>query len=264
VAIGDLVTDYGAYEFNGFKFGHNTNFMVTQFTGLYDKADIKTTDYARKDAWGEYPGRDLYKGKALVATIDIVNEAGTIDTDVDALRAAWAIPERIGIAAPVPLVFWRNWPYAGKRFIMCRPGRLSLPSDFDLAYGHGTALCELKANDPRIYSLAPTTVALPGSVVNHGDSAAAPVVTIVGPTSGWAAVLNASDDNRLFVLDRALTGAETLVVDFGKRTVLINGSDARQLRDVTSQWWKLQPGTNVITLPDPAASASLTFNHTWS
>lgn len=263
MAIGDLVDAYGAYEYNGFKFGHATNFIVTKFAGLYDKGTIKTTDYDRSDSWGEYPGRDMYKGKMLTVTIDIVNETGTIDQDVDLLRAALAVPDTIAVAPPVPLVFWRNWAYAGKRYIMCRPGQMSMPSDGDLAMGHGVAMCQLKANDPRIYSLITTTVSIPATVTNNGDSAAAPILTVVGPTSGNVVVQNVSDANRGFIMDLTLVGGQTLVVNFAKRTIQLNGINVYGYRNALSKWWKLQPGANVIGYSS-GGTASLTYSDTWS
>lgn len=271
MAVGDLVTTYYQYELNGLLIGSGTDYVTTKVDGLLGKSDVKTTDVDRQDAWGEFPGRDMYKGRKIVFTIDIKDEFDTAQHNLDALQRAWSIPDVSPPAPAFQMVFYRPWTVAGKRFYWARPGRMGVPSDAELAHGHAVVVAELKANDPRSYSMAQvtdtltianTTNSITATLVNNGDTATSPIVTMPGPCIN-PQIGNANDGGKVFKMLITLTGADTLIIDFRQRTILKNGLDVGNSMALDSQWWKLQPGNNVITYGrnDSSAASAGTVAH---
>lgn len=267
MAVGDLVTAFQHYEFNGLLLGHGTDYIVTKVDGLLGKSDVKTTDIDRQDAWGEFPGRDMYKGRKIVFTIEVINDINPIEQNMASLEAAWAIPDISPPASPYQLVFYRNWPTAGKRFYWGKPGRLAVPSDSDYAMGNAHVIAEIKANDPRKYSLIESsdlyTIPNTGSTfsgfsTNSGDTAMAPILDIVGPFTN-PIIQNVTDAGKAFKMSIAGLANDLLEIDMRQRTVTLNGSDVGHNMMLDSNWWKLRPGANQIIYSRSGAGASSTM-----
>jgi hypothetical protein len=275
MAVGDLVIANYTYEFNGLQFGHGTDIIVSKADGLLGKGDIKTTDVDRQDAWGTFPGRDMYKERRIVFSLDVVNDIQpNIEQTMSNIQAAWSVPDQSPPAPAMQLVFLRNWPIAGKRYYWVRPGRMAVPSDSDYAFGHAVVMAELKANDPRSYSLveysdtytiANAATSVSGITINQGDSASAPILDIVGPAIN-PSVQNLTDNGKTFKCNVSLLAGDTLEVDFRQRTLTKNGVTVYDALD--SNWWKLRPGANQITYnrQSAAAPSTMTLRHrdTWS
>lgn len=276
VVVGGQITNYYQYEINGLLLGSRTDFVTTKVEGLLGKSDIKTTDVDRQDGWGEFPGRDLYKGRRIVFTIDIKDDFDTAQHNLDALQRAWSVPDTSIPALPVQLVFYRPWTIAGQRFYWARPGRMAVVSDAELAMGHAVVIAEIKTNDPRSYSMVQNTdtLTIPTSsntssavVTNNGDTAAAPILTIGGPCIN-PQIANFNDASKIFKMTISLLAGDTLAIDFRLRTILKNGVDVGNFMSLDSQWWKLQPGINQLVYgrTDFTASSTLQVAHrdTWS
>lgn len=281
MAIGDLVTANFMYEINGIVIGSGTDFITSKVEGLLAKSTIKTTDFDRMDAWGEYPGRDMYQGRKITFTVDVLGlpdpaAVNPIQTNYDNLMKAIAVPD---VAPPAPafqMVFQRAWVVAGKRYAWARPGKSAVTSDSDFVLGHFQVVFELKCNDPRYYSLteitdaytiANTTNQISGVTTNSGDTAALPIIDINGPATN-PIVANANDGNKSLAVTVTLAAGDLLEIDMRLRSIKKNGVDISGSMTTSSQFWKLQPGANAITYQRTDSGASSLMNlrhrHTWS
>lgn len=285
MAVGDLVTTYNMYELNGIVLGHGTDFIVSKVEGLYGKTDTKNTDYSRMDAWGEYPGRKMYKGRTITFTLDVIGlpdpaAVNGIDANYSTLMAALALPDITAQPTPFQLVFYRPWPVAGKRFCWVYPDKAAVMSDSDWTLGHISCPVQLVANDPRHYSLEQydTTINLAAtgestetSINNQGDSAAMPVINFQFTLSSaqWA-TLNGSTANLIIqnindssksvvipvsaVVGTALStagpggGYYMLSFDMRQMSIKVNGVDISGSINASSRFWKLQPGENMVNI----------------
>lgn len=281
-----MVTAYNMYEMNGIVVGHGTDFIVSKVEGLFGKSDTKTTDYDRMDAWGEFPGRNMYKGRTITFTIDILGQpdpAGLnpVQEDYDNLMAALAMPDVPGQANPFELVFWRPWTVPGKRFVYAYPQKVGVVSDSDWVMGHISVVAQIKTNDPRMYALTEvtdtlnmpaTSTTISENCQNNGDTAGTPIInlTINGLTSGQFSTLananttylsfsNTNDSNKSVSIPwSAIVGGYdlyrtnlvnyTFQIDFRQRTMTSNGTDISGYMNPSSMFWKLQPGPNLITV----------------
>src|SRR5437879_4719432 len=111
MAVGDLITGVPGlpqYEFNGILLGSGTNFLVEKAQGLLGFPDLNSTDIDRQDAWGSFPGRNLYKERHITFDVHIVNELGTIETDIQNLAKAFVIQEAWTPPAPIQFVYQRK------------------------------------------------------------------------------------------------------------------------------------------------------------
>lgn len=270
--VGSQITAFYQYELNGLLFGSQTDFMVLKIEGLLGKSDIKTTDLDRQDAWGEFPGRNMYKGRKIVFTIAVLSgQEPNAQISLDALQAAWSIPDLSPPPPPSQLVFYHPWKISGERFYWVYPGRMAVPSDSDGALGLFNVVAELKANDPRSYSMLETvdtfTIATGATTantqsVNNGDSASPPILNIQGPCTN-PQVVNFTDNARAFKMNITLAGSDTLQADFRQRTITKNGIDVSNYMALDSQWWKIQPGSNLIVYArtDSGASSTIAVHH---
>lgn len=86
------------------------------------------------------------------------------------------------------------------------------------------------------------------TVANAGDMGTWPkFVWAGGATAGNPIQLTRSVDGARVQINTSLTSSDTLVVDFGSRTVVKNGALRYDLVDGTTIWWQLLPGNNTFT-----------------
>jgi hypothetical protein len=87
------------------------------------------------------------------------------------------------------------------------------------------------------------------SVVTVGNAFCPPVVDLYGPVTN-PSIENLTDGFRRLVFAATIADGQFFRVDFRERTVLLNGDPVRnrynQLDFARSQWWTLQPGTNLV------------------
>lgn len=112
-------------------------------------------------------------------------------------------------------------------------------------------LIPLVAPDPRRYQITPTTIAAytgSATITNFGDIATPPVFTVsagaVNPT-----ITNNSLSGATLQWTGTVPGGQTLVIDVGAETVLLNGVNARSGL-TTAQWFQLAPGANLVVMSD--------------
>lgn len=88
------------------------------------------------------------------------------------------------------------------------------------------------------------TVTLPSAA--NGGAETPPVFTIDGPAIN-PKITNADDGGKFVLYAGTVTAGQTLVIDVGAGTVLLDGADAMDNLDPTTRWWSLQPGANDLT-----------------
>ena len=264
-------------------------YQIQKIEGLADMPDVRTADLTIAGRHGARGGTDLLDARNVVITLDIYAwDPTTFAAAVQTLREAFQIRE----AGEGVLAFQLHGIADGQPArLFCRPRRLALP--LEPAYWHDwvTAIVELWAGDPVIYSdveyggatVLPEAsdglefdVVFPiefgdvgsGGVIfatNDGSWPADVVVRIDGPVTD-PRVENVTT-GQVLEFDIDLAAGEYLILDSRARTVMLNGTASRYstLTD-ESRWWRLQPGPNEITFRAATATAatmSLTWRSSW-
>lgn len=274
---GDYVANNYQYEFRDFLFGSGTKYIATKVKGLLGRSDINSSDTELIHEHGSAPGLPTYKKRIITFDIAIDSHADDIEADLAAVEKAFQLPRRRNFQKMNRLVFRRD---GISKFVGARVDKVDIESDYRLARGFGEVAVQFVALDPIKYSLiqnshqivaAAGVASVNGDVVNIGDLAdgARPVVTIQGPATN-PRLTNTTDDNRAFRWDGIITAAQTLTVDFGKRTVTLAGADSYTGVRTDNQWWELLPGRNRIVYDRDAGNAgasstvTLTFRPTYA
>jgi hypothetical protein len=284
MATGDLVTADWQMEYRGLALGDGSPYLITQVEGLLDLPGLTTADRQRLRRHGLIPGDDFANGRTVVISLEISDEAGVdFDTAVTALMAATAPG-----SDEQPLVFQiPGVAGGGKRQLMARPRRRSLPIGRDFYYKLPVAQIEFECTNPRILNrtLETATTSLPTAagglnfnltfnasfgatstsgllnLTNQGTFDAPPQIRFDGPVTN-PRVENLTQDKRL-QLDITLAAGEFLLLDAEARTVLLNGTASRyNTLTTTSEWFDLQPGSNSLAF-QASTPSSATITISW-
>lgn len=257
------------YDINGVLVGHDTPFMVTSVSGLFELPDIVISDTQREGADGEYSSNDeTLTGRTIQMDIAMLGEPKP-DNDLDAdtlyerLQAATS-----DIRNAWPLYIKR--PDRPERLIWVKTRKRAFTSDYEFAVGNGKGSLLFKALDPRIYEaleiqseqidvysvsggmtfpeVFPLTFGTAGvqgvtNLVNVGTYPTPAKFYIVGPVTNPALVHVGLQ--RTLQITGSLSFNEVLEIDLDARTVLLAGVNRRSWL-TTSQWFMLQPGDNEI------------------
>lgn len=100
----------------------------------------------------------------------------------------------------------------------------------------------------------------PKTIVNSGASETYPVINVV--FTGAVTNFEISDGFETIKLIRSFALNDTVEIDFNTRKITYNGSISMTLLDLSSRWFNLKPGDNIITIA-PFATVSITFNERW-
>lgn len=263
MAVGDLVTADGMYEFNGVGFNDHTSvygLRVEKVEGLWSM-DMRSDDLSAQVGPGGFPGRDFVASKDII--IDFWIDQPDVATYHQSLRA---LKDAIQpLTTDVPFVFQKAGltPYSSGKFcIMARPRRIAVATDFSETVGWRKGVLALKAIDSRIYALSvktnSTTIAAGVSagtplVCNNagtflGDQirgGSLPVLQMDGPFTNPR--ISNGVDGRVTALDLTVPAGKTLTVDVYRKTAsLSDGTDVFSTVRLDNQWWKLYPGNNTI------------------
>lgn len=277
-------------SYGGLTFGQSTAIKIQKVEGL-DLATIQHGDVQRPRDHGQLIGLDVYGGRDVTLDLEVVNDGTSLASALSSLAAATGV----GLTTEQPL--WFQIPGMPLLAVMCRARKRTIPMDAAYATGQlAIATVQFHATDPRIYSAGTeATVGLPtptsgltfpatfpisfgatgpnGVVVsNNGNSPSMPLLVITGPVTN-PAVTNASVTGSPTVklsnpsqTSYTVLAGDQLIVDLDLKTVLYYsggvasgtaGASRRSWVVWGSEWWALQPGSNLIQFlsGDPAAVA---------
>lgn len=121
---------------------------------------------------------------------------------------------------------------------------------------------------PRVYPLVYTTV-VSGSenrvvLTNAGTVSSPPTVTLTGPLvkGGWRLSNDTTGED--LGMDVALANGDTMLIDFEQELVYVNGFLVSP--NILGDFWRVQPGVNVIKLYadyDPASTFTISTFSAW-
>lgn len=302
--VGSQINGDYQYEYRGLKIGNSTPYVTTKVDGIltmppivqyhskalskhgiyygYEVFDMRTIDFdvmAHAEP-GDYFVGGVNLGVACEKLVDDFNNAF-------AISGVYANELTIPLAQSAvddPLVIKRPGKLA--RQIFCHVTKRALTSTGDVAMGLADIALEMIAGDPLVYSLitgtANTTIPSGNTTstamtINSLGNLPTPrvVFTISGPGGGgggselWTISNTAGGVTTTIRLNMVLVGTDHVVIDLAAKTILLNGVDSYSFRRPDSDWWLLQPGSNVITLTRSttdgvASTISMTYLDAWN
>lgn len=276
---GALVTGYGHVQFGRVLFGTGSAAGVRQLIGWRDLPDVELSDSPRPQAHGTYPGDVL--GDALTVTL-VYLVRGT----PEAKAAAIDVLEQHLPLDGVERMLCVDDTGQGGWYRMARVVARQLPQD--KGYRHGPVECsvQFRCADPRRYRLTEhtatatlctvsggvdypltypleygTATAAATVVANDGGANTPLVVTFNGPLTNPQLQ---SPDWRLG-FDLNLTAGESLVVDTGAGTALLDGTADRMytVRPTSDplELCTIPPGGTTLTLTAADGTGTATVTH---
>ena len=259
------LTDFYSFQFNDFVFGANTPYVITEVSGLEDLPTIRNQDDFKGYNDGMFTGRDFYGGRTLTFMLKIfAGNGNSAQQNLNLFQQALN-PQQTGTS---PLVFQLS-PNDSNKVINARVRTRAVKIDPEYTYGYITAQITLFCPDPRYYDTNGIVVSLSPSggswrtynrtydivygggyqtgsatATNSGWSNADPIVTITGPAQN--PVVGNRTTNQAITLNYTLSSSDVVVLDLNQKTVLLNGSNARNILANNSQWWTLEPGNQTV------------------
>lgn len=273
---GGQVTGPGQLQYGDLLMGAGTSAGWRELVGWRDAPEASVSDFSRPQAHGAYPGDVL--GSSLVVTFTYLLR----NTDLADRAAALAAVERFAPMDGAERMLAVNDADDGVWFRQARVIARHVPQDKNFRNGPLECSVQFLCADPRRYALTLQggTVGLPvssgglnypldypldygtftvGSILgsNAGAVDTPLVATFQGPLTNPA--LHGPDWTMAFTI--ALGDGESLVVDTGADTALLNGSTDRMytitdLSDPVAQCL-LHPGNNDLSLTAASGTGSV-------
>lgn len=261
----------------------SNDFVVSSVDG-FGIPDVRNGDTPRPADDGGFFGRDFLGSRTVTAVVTITADTPAAAlTDLDALLAEWQVLTTDSTVVK-PLTVQRPGR-AAQRWIG-RPRRAAVD---DSLIGSGVIVVTLEyaVADPRIYDDALSTLStglqqLGGGrsynlvfprvyggalgdggvvqIVNSGNRATRPVVTITGACNSPAVINDTTGEILQSTL--SLVASDVLVFDFDQRLITFNGSQRWSLTS-DSVWWELAPGTTQVRFTASAFVAGASMSIAW-
>lgn len=259
------------FAYNGLTFGAGTDVQLVQADGLRALPGIRSSDLTRPRSDGSFAGLNFLDERTITLELLVsVTASAPWESVLEAVANAF-----LHISSPSALLSLQFYlpGWAGARQVTCRPSKGSVPTTLEYAFHLAKILVEFSCPDPLIYDIitqtascglpnplagAPFPWAFPlsfgassgGSInlVNAGNYATPVTFTIHGPCTN-PKIINAATGQTL-AFNITLANSDTLVIDTGAHTVILNGT--------ASRYNTLVPGSAWFTLP--AGSLTVNFN----
>lgn len=268
MSFGDLITLPYQYEFRNYLAGSGTEVIIETVDGLLDLPDVEHTIFDREDAHGAFMGVSRLKRRVLDVDFFILGSALDIEDKIDKFSRAFNFT-----AESHPFVFSRR--SMPDRFINCRVDKRQIPSEYSTANGLVEGSLQLVAPDPRIYSVMEreVTFTIPAGVSsgqavvqNHGNFESAPTVTIQGEADS-PRISNSADPDRQTAFNLDTAAGSTMEINSKTRTIMHNGGEITHLLVTGSDFIKIKPGDNTITVNRTGtvgtATVTVRFRDVW-
>jgi hypothetical protein len=252
--------DYNG-SYNGLAFGPFTPFPILEPKGLEDLPPVRSSDQPKSTDHGSFMGVDLSDERTVDITFRLAATDGlytTLDSLIAQLQAATPVN-----AANAPLYF-----DGSSRLINARVRKREVPRKVDMVGLVSEVAVEWVAADPRVYdaTLQQIVVPLPSSGSGITFPIVFPAVFGTAGTGGqinltntgtfptpWVAQIQGPVINPVITnlttgqylsLAISLAQTDTLVIDFGARTITLNQTASRRgAMQPGSSWWLIPPGT---------------------
>jgi len=261
-----MALNYYQFQFGSFLFGGaGSPFQIIDVEGLAGLPDLRSQDDNRGFNDGMFSGRDFYAGRTLIMTVHVFGGNGNNAQQNLALFQNALNPQQQGTT---PLNFQLSASDTQK-VISARVRARKVLIDPEYTYGYIRTQIHLFCPDPRYYDATPSSLSLSpqvmggrtynrtynltypaynptssGVVTNGGWATTYPTITIVGPITN-PVITNVGTGQSLTVAT-TMASTDTLVLDLLNKTVLLNGSTARNLLTTTSHWFGVAPGSTPI------------------
>lgn len=289
---GSLITKPWQVEWRSTVWGGlDADVQFTDLQGWLDKPNLRGSNTERPGRHGAIAGRK----HGDTRTIEVELTVAVDDEDMSILRAIDDVCAYEDEPVEEPLVIWAGT--VGPQLVSARLEKAAIPTDHDWSIGHHRIRLQWVATDPRRYHYEiyqSPVLGMPGGVTtgitfpitfpitfgggvasgslalpNTGNAPAYPVFTLTGPLSA-PVITRADTSQRLqFAPSFDLLEGQTLTVDTGTRSVVLDGTVSRRDALIVADWFSLPRNSNtVITLGstgpyDSAAGLSASYRMPW-
>ena len=264
------------FSFDGWLFGGSgQGVQVLEISGLEDMPTLRTQDDTRGFQDGMFTGTDFLSGRTLTFTLQIMTDtSNTMQTYLNELKS-YLMYQQSGTT-----VLQFQLPGRSVQRVNARVRKRSIKIDTDYSNGKALAMVELFCPDPRVYDDAAQSQTLTlgslvgrvynriyplvyqtiiscgssiGSFTNSGNVTMFPTFTLTGPCIN-PTIVNSTTGASIPIV-YTMTSGDTIIIDPDLRSVILNGSPARNIISNNAQWFGLPPGTTTLGVIVPAAAA---------
>jgi hypothetical protein len=269
------------FSFNGFNFGGaGSVYQILDVDGLESLPELRVQDDNRGFNDGMFTGRDFYSGRTLVFMLNVFAGNGRNAQQNLALLQAALNPVQ-QLTSSNGLLQWQLAATDSMQRITARVRSRKIVIDPEYTFGFIRAQIIFFAPDPKYYDDTATTITLnpltsaggrtysktfnysygasiPNlfTVTNNGWATTNPTITVTGPVTN-PTITNVSTGQYLTVND-TLTNLDSLVFDLENKNITLNGSSARNLLAVGSQWFGAPSGTTQFSFTGVSGSSGTT------
>lgn len=253
-----------SFAFNGFVFGGGSSvYQVTSVEGLESLPGIRNQDDNRGYFDGMFSGRDFLGGRTIVVNLLVLGGNGlSAQANFNLLQQA-LLPQQSGTT----VLQFQMSPADGLQFVNARVRARATSIDPNYTYGYIVSQVTFFCPDPNYYDntlqsqtmtySAPLGRTYPriypltfggGSqtqtvnITNAGWGTSYPTITIQGPVTN--PIIGNLTTGQALNFNYTMGTSDTFVIDLLNRTILLNGSPARNLLLGSSQWFAAPPGTS--------------------
>ena len=270
--------NFYSFAFNGFVFGGaGSPYQITSVDGLEGLPTLRVQDADRGYQDGMFSGRDFLNGRTITMTMLILSGNGNTAQQNFNLMQNSLQPQQTGTT---PLQFQLS-AANGLQFINTRVRAAKATIDPEYTYGYIKAQYDFFCPDPRYYDngvqAAIMTYTTPlgrtyprvypltfgggsntqfATVINSGWTNTYPLISIYGPVTN--PVIGSITANASLNFSYTMAASDVISIDLLNRTVLLNGTPARNLLLGSSLWFAAVPGTNQFYFTGSGTTAGTT------
>jgi len=269
-----------SFAFNGFVFGGaGSPYQITQVEGLESLPALRVQDANRGYLDGMFSGRDFLGGRTIKMKVLVLSGNGLSAFQNYNLLQANLLPQQTGTT---PLQFQLS-PTDALQYVNARVRVRTGIIDPEYTFGYIKTDVEFFCPDPRYYdntqqlaTIISGTVAgrtydrtynvtYGGGIIgttsvivnNAGWTNTYPTIQIYGPATN-PTIGNATTAQALN-FGYTMAQSDVFSIDLQYRTILLNGTPARNLLLGSSTWFAAQPGSNSFYFNATGVSNGITY-----
>lgn len=266
---GSLITQLWQLEWRGVCWGGlDADVGLTDLSGWLDKPSLRGSNTDRPGRHGAIAGRK----HAETRTVEVELTVAVEDADMTLLRAIDDVCAYEDEPVEEPLAIWAGT--TGPQLVSARLEKAAIPTDHEWSVGHHRIRLQWVCTDPRRYDVTAYSspiLGMPGgtttgitfpltfpisfgggiasgslSLPNTGNAPAYPVFTLTGPLSGPVITRTDTGQKLQFAPSFDLLEGQTLTVDTGTRSVVLDGSVSRRDALIVADWFSLPRNSSTV------------------